>query len=543
MMLTAWMAARVLLLVLLSVNTACADLPQSPPATTDNLSAGLHESAGLQWIDWMILVAYGISTIALGWYFGRRQRTTEEYFIGSGNMNSLLIGVSLFATLLSTISYLSTPGEVLGKGPVYLTYLLALPVVFLIVGYVLLPVYMHHRVTSAYELLEKRLGLSIRMLGVVMFLVMRLVWMSLLIYLAAKAMTVMMGVDEKWIPLIVLITGLISVIYTSLGGLQAVVITDLVQTILLFFGALLVLVMITVDFGCFGWFPTQWQPNWDSQPFFSFDPKTRISVVGLILSVMTWYISTAGGDQVAVQRFMATSDERAARRAYATQLIVGAVVTVTLGVVGLALLGYFQAHPEAIPANMDLTRNADKIFPHYIAYHLPVGVSGLVVAAMFAAAMSSIDSGVNSITAVVMTDLLDRFGWRPATEKGHVLAARLLALCIGGTVVVGSMYMGHIPGNITAVTSKTVNLLTPHIFSLFVFALFIPFARPAAVWLGSFCGLTTAVLIAFSGPIFGFDLETGYDPVSFLWMGPVSLAVNLTVGTLGSLVLSRGKKS
>jgi len=479
----------------------------------------------------------------LGWYFGRRQRTTEEYFIGSGNMNSLLIGVSLFATLMSTITYLSTPGEVIGKGPVYLAYLLALPVVFLVVGYVLLPVYMRQRVTSAYELLESRLGLGIRMLGVVMFLALRLIWMSLLIYLAAKAMTVMMGVDEKYIPIIVLITGLVSVIYTSLGGLQAVVITDLIQTILLFGGALLVLVMITVDFGGFGWFPTEWQPNWDSQPFFSFDPKTRISVVSLVLAYITWYICTAGGDQVAVQRFMATRDARAARHAYATQLIVGAVVSITLSVVGFALLGYFQAHPEAIPTDMGLTKDADKIFPHYIAYHLPVGVSGLVVAAMFAAAMSSIDSGVNSITAVVMTDLLDRFGWRPATEKGHVFAARLLAFSIGGTVIVGSMYMGHIPGNITAVTNKTVNLLTPHIFSLFVFALFIPFARPAAVWLGSICGLTTAVLIAFSGPIFGFDFETGYDPVSFLWVGPVSLAVNLTVGTLGSLVLSRGKKS
>lgn len=524
-------------------HTACADVAQASTSGVPGASVDLLQSGGLAWFDWLIIAIYGASTIALGWYYGRRQRSTEEYFLGNGNMNSLLIGVSLFATLLSTISYLSTPGEVIGKGPVYLAYMLALPIIFLVVGYVLLPVYMHQRVTSAYELLEKRLGLSIRMLGVAMFLALRLVWMSLLIYLAAKAMTVMMGVGENWIPSIVLVTGLVAVIYTSLGGLQAVVITDLIQTILLFSGALLVLVMVTLDFGGFGWFPSRWQSNWDVQPFFSFDPKTRITVVSLVLAHITWYVGTAGGDQVAVQRFMATHDARAARRAYATQLILGAVVTITLGLVGFALLGYFQAHPEAIPEGMNLTRNADKIFPHYIAYHLPVGVSGLVVAAMFAAAMSSIDSGVNSITAVVMTDLLDRFGWRPATEKGHVLAARSLAFGIGGTVIVGSMYMGHIPGNITAVTNKTVNLLTPHIFSLFVFALFIPFARPAAVWLGILCGLASAVLIAFSGPIFGFDPQTGYDPVSFLWVGPVSLAVNLAVGTLGSLVISRVRKS
>ena len=202
---------------------------------------------GLTWIDWVIVAIYCSSTLALGWYFSRRQNDTQEYFTGSGSMNSVLVGVSLFATLLSTISYLSMPGEVLGKGPVYMTNLLALPFVFVVVGYVLLPVYMRYRVTSAYELLETRLGLSVRMLGVVMFLSLRLVWMSLLVYLTAKALTVMIDVDEDWFPAIVLITGLVSVTYASLGGLRAVVITDLLQTILLFSGAILVIVMVTVS--------------------------------------------------------------------------------------------------------------------------------------------------------------------------------------------------------------------------------------------------------------------------------------------------------
>ena len=90
---------------------------------------------GLTWIDWTIVVIYATSTLALGWYFSRRQSDTQEYFVGSGSMNSTLIGVSLFATLLSTISYLSMPGEVIGKGPVYMSNLLALPLVFVIVGW------------------------------------------------------------------------------------------------------------------------------------------------------------------------------------------------------------------------------------------------------------------------------------------------------------------------------------------------------------------------------------------------------------------------
>lgn len=508
------------------------------PATSFAQSASVSQSpTGLQLMDWLIIAIYAGATLGLGWYYGRRQRSTQEYFVGSGNMPWFLIGVSLFATLLSTITYLSIPGEVLGKGPLYLTSLLTLPVVYLIVGYVILPVYMKFRLTSAYELLEMRLGLSIRLLGAGMFLSLRLVWMSLLVYLAAKAMSVMMGVGEQWIPLIVLVTGFVAVLYTSLGGLRAVVITDLIQTVLLFGGALTVIAMITWDQGGLGWFPRQWQAHWDTQPIFSFDPGTRLTVLGTLISITTFYVCTAAGDQVSVQRFMATKDLRAARRAFLTQLCVAGLITTILALVGLALMGYFQAYPAALPPDMSIEVNADSIYPRFISFHLPAGLSGLVVAAMFAAAMSSIDSGVNSITAVVMTDGFERFGYQPKTEKGHVLAARCLAFTVGAIVVIGSSFVGDIPGNITSIAGKTTNLLVTPIFALFFFAIFAPKTRPVAIWVGWFFGVTTAALIAFSGPIFGYDPETGYDPVSFQWIGPAALLVNITTAYLSNWLL------
>jgi solute:Na+ symporter, SSS family len=520
---------------------------------------------GLQLLDWALIVLYAASTICLGLYFSRRQKSTGEYFVGSGNMNPILIGVSLFATLLSTISYLSMPGESAGKGPVLLVGQLAMPLVYLIVSVWLLPHYMRQRVTSAYELLETRLGLSVRLLGSVMFLLLRLVWMTLLVYMAAKAMVVMMGLDPRWIPLVVLVTGFVSIIYTSLGGLRAVVITDLMQTLLLFGGALLVLATVTYDFGGFGWFPSEWRTNWDTQPFFPTDLKTRVSVIGTILSVTVWYVATSGGDQTSVQRFMATKDTAAARRALATQLTVGVVVALTLYAVGFALLGYFERHPEYLPAGMNVKDHADELFPRFIAYHLPIGISGLVVSAMFAAAMSSIDSGVNSITAVVMTDFLDRFGLKPVTEKWHVRAARVLAFGIGTIVVLGSTFMKYIEGNITEVTGKTVNLLTTPIFALFFFAVFVRRASPVGVWVGAICGTLTALAIAFSGPLVyalhvhldidpglfdvalitkgdpatGATWTTAEDPISFQWIGPVALIVNLTTGYLACLLFPR----
>jgi SSS family solute:Na+ symporter len=183
---------------------------------------------------------------------------------------------------------------------------------------------------------------------------------------------------------------------------------------------------------------------------------------------------------------------------------------------------------------------------------------------MFAAAMSSIDSGVNSITAVVMTDFLDRLGFRPSTEKAHLRGAKFLALAIGVIVVVGSSFMKYIEGNITAVTNKTVNLLTTPIFALFFFALFVPRARAPAVWLGALCGIATGFCIAFSGPLvyllhtqFGVDpavfivqlIEqvdpatgktwmSAEDPISFQWIGPAALAINLMVGTLATMLMN-----
>lgn len=516
----------------------------STMAADESVVAAVEDSGGgLALIDWIIVVAYAATTLFLGWFYGRKQTSTKEYFTGSGNMNPMLIGVSLFASLLSTITYLSTPGEMLGKGPVYLANFLAYPFIFVIIAFVLLPVYMRVRVTSAYELLEERLGLSVRLLGASMFLLLRLVWMSLLIYAAARAFCHIIGADTKYVSLVVLIAGAVSLIYASLGGLRAVVVTDLLQSILLYGGAVFVIGVVTFKMGGFEWFPTEWNANWDHQPVFPESPSTRVSMLGTFLSVMIWYVATSGGDQVSVQRFMATKDLSAARKAVAMQLCIALVVGVTLGMAGFAMLGYFQASPELLPEGFSLKANADDVFPLFIGFHLPPIVSGLVAAGLFAAAMSSMDSGVNSITAVVSTDFVGRLSKQAMSDAQQVRLARWLAIGVGAVVLAGSTLIPFVPGNITAVTGKTVNLLTVPIFCLFFFALISNKASPAGVWIGWFCGTFVAVLIAFSGPIFGFiETENGQtDPVSFQWITVSALVVNISVGWIFSQLLPRKK--
>lgn len=129
---------------------------------------------GLHWIDGVVVASYALGMLALGAYYSFRQKSSDEYFVGNRAMNPFLIGVSIFVTVFSTISFLSTPGEIIKHGPAMLTGSLSIPIVYYIVGYLMVPVYMRYQATSAYELLEARLGVTARCLGAVLFMLLRL---------------------------------------------------------------------------------------------------------------------------------------------------------------------------------------------------------------------------------------------------------------------------------------------------------------------------------------------------------------------------------
>jgi SSS family solute:Na+ symporter len=490
--------------------------------------------AGLHLLDWLCIAAYAVGVLWLGWHYSKQQKDSDEYFTGGGHMSPALIGISLFVTLLSTISYLAQPGEIIKHGPVILAGLAAVPLSYLIVGYILIPALMRHHVSSAYELLEARLGLTGRMMGATMFVTLRLVWMSLLIYITSTALVVIMGIGREWTPLVSAVTGLVTIIYTSIGGLRTVVITDCVQFVLLFGGALLTVVLITIKMGGFAWWPTEWVSTWDTQPLFSLDPTVRATVIGAIIALLVTQVCTAGGDQTAIQRYMATSCPKAARRSFLITSILHVAVFVTLALVGFSLLGYFSAHPELLPPGIGLTKNADGIFPYYISAFIPVGLSGLVVSAMFAAAMSSIDSGVNSITAVVQKDFIERFRGASPSPAGQVRLAKYLAFGIGLLVISASSLMQFVPGNFLEVTQKTTNILVTPIFVLFVLALFVPFATTFGAIAGAATGISTALLIGY------WDVFTGRPGLSFQWIGISALAANLGVACAASAIGPKG---
>jgi SSS family solute:Na+ symporter len=347
-----------------------------------------------------------------------------------------------------------------------------------------------------------------------------------------------MGIDLNYLPLLMIAITIVALIYTALGGIQAVMITDVLQTLLLLVGGVAVILIVSLEGHGFSWFPTRWQPEiWDSQPIFSANLSTRVTFFGTVLTTFIWYLATQIGDQVAVQRFMASKDIYSARAALAINLCLSGLVAIILTLAGFSLLGHFQINPSELRDGLSLERDADQIFPYFISFHLPPLVSGLVLCGLFSAAMSSIDSGVNSISAVVLTDFIKRLkGAFPA--KMSLSYARWISAAVGVAVVLFGNLIELVPGNIMEVTNKTVNLLTIPIFIVVAYSIFLRAYNASSVLIGTLSSIVAGVLCAFSGAIFGYDSKTGLDPISFQYIGPISLVVGL-IFTHGSGVLFR----
>jgi len=538
------------------------EVPANAEATPDVATAAPSTSARhyMTRLDWSIIGVYGVLMVAIGLYYSFRTTSQEEYLLGGRNMRSSTVGLSLFATLFSTITYLAMPGEMINKGPVILWSLVSIPVAYLVVGYLLIPHFMRLRLTSAYELLEARLGVGIRLFGSSIFLLTRMLWMALIIFITSKKLiVVMMGLDEKWTPWIAVAIGLITVVYTSLGGLRAVVLTDVIQSFILLFGALLVVGTITYRMGGVAeWWPTQWSPNWDRQPVFSLDPTERATVIGSVVFLTVWWICTAGSDQMAIQRYLATRDVKTARRTFLITGLSNVVVTSLLACVGFGLLAFFTANPHLLEPGMDLndSKTADVIFPYYIIRFIPAGITGLVVAGLLAAAMSSLSSGINSSCSVLTVDFLDRF----SKSGSHYSANRtkIISMVAGLFAVLLSSQMGHVTGNIMEVTVRTNHVFAAPLFALFFLALFVPFATGIGAALGAVAGCSVAVLIAYwdllTGPIMWSPIAGAIGaaggvlglpagvPLSFQWISTVALAVNLAVALPVSWLTYRGQR-
>jgi SSS family solute:Na+ symporter len=475
----------------------------------------------LTFLDWIVLLAYGAGMLFIGWFYSRKNKTKDDYLLGGRKMNPTAIGISLFATLMSTLSYLTYPGEMIQHGPVIFTGILAFPLVYYVVGWWLIPRFMKMNVTSAYEILEKKLGLSVRMLAIFMFLSLRLLWMATIIYVTVDvALYSVIQFDRSYVPWIGALLTVVTIFYTSMGGLKAVVVTDVIQSFIFLGGALLSIVVVCFHLGSFtAIFPAGWPGHWDTLRL-GFDPLERTTLGNAVLVLFVWYVCTSGSDQMAVQRYLSTKDIHTARKSFRISLYSNIIAYILLAFVGLAMLAFFTSNENFLLTGKSLNEQADTLFPRFIMIGLPPGVSGLVIAGLLAAAMSSMSSGLNSVSSVIAEDIIKRFRKKASSVPDPLKQVKKLSYLTGAIVMALSFFVGEVPGNLLDVIMKVVNLFVAPLFVLFFMALFVPFATGRATFWAGMISVAVAIAVAFWGA-FG---------ITVLWIMPVSLVAGIVAG-------------
>ena len=490
------------------------------------------DSSILNLLDWIVLAIYGIGMLLVGCYFSRRNKNTDDYMLGGRSMKSWRVGLSLFATLFSAVSYLSMPGEMIKHGPMIWSMIAAMPFVYLVVSWLFIPFIMRLKISSAYELLETRLGRPNRILASMYFLLMRFVWMAVIIFMCAdKVIVPIMGWSPDTALWVSVAIGGLTIIYTSAGGLRGVVLTDVVQSFILFGGSVLAIILIIYQLGSVSAiFPATWPQHWDGWVFF--DPNARVSFLTAVVSVFGWHVFTAGSDQMAIQRYLATRDVRAARRMYLSSILSTVFVYFLLAVLGLAIMAFFQKNPALIPNQISLRESADLLFPRFIVIGLPSGFSGLVLAGLLAAAMSSLSSGINSSCLVIIKDFIIPFHQKPISEQKQVKLAKIISAGVGLLIVLLSLVIGNVKGKLLEVTYKTINLLVGPLFVPFFMAMFIRRAQPTGTFAGMLFSALVAIFISFSNELFGVN-------ISFLWIIPGSFFACAGLSWLLSLLIQK----
>ena len=478
-------------------------------------------------LDLIIVCAYLARMVGIGFAVRKKQTTTDEYFRASSSMGWLVVGISIIGASTSTLSYLSFPGEVIAHGPGLLLANLVFPISYFLIARLFLPTYMRHNVTSIFEYLERRFDISVRVLAVIVFFLTRLARLSFIVFTASLAMSSIVNLP---ITTIITAVGLVATLYTAIGGIRADIIADTWETTVLFLGGLTTIaVAIVLMHGPGEIFRVVSEQRHLSIPFLSLEGT---SVVGVLIWAFVLDIYVFASDQAMVQRAFCTGSLTEARRGMLVNFAGSFAFETILALIGFCLFAFFTAHPETwVPyLGPGLKSHADKMFPFFITHVMPVGLSGIIVASLLAAAMSSLDSGINSSVTVLHIDILSRFGFRHI-GRSQVAFAKKMSFVFGLLATAGAWLIPTFKGNLLQVTAGIGGLFEGPMMALFFLAVCTKSVERLGAITGVIAGVLVGVGVAYSHQIFG----TGRP--SFTWIAPASAATTIIVGWLGSRLL------
>lgn len=376
-------------------------------------------------INYIVLIVYLAALIIMGFYFSKREKSTDDFFKAGGRVPWWAAGLSIFGTQLSAITFMAIPAKSFATDWTWIIMNMTIIAVAPFIIFLFLPFYRRLNVTTAYEYIEKRFNIVVRCTASAMFMVFQFARIGIVLYLPSIALSLVTGID---ILICIAVMALLSIIYTVMGGIEAVIWTDVFQVLILMGGAVLAFFMMAADVqnGIGGIFDLSMQADKLHLVDFHFSLKSPTFWV-LVFGGFGANLVSYGSDQTVIQRYLTTKDEKDAARSIWTNGILTIPASIIFFSLGTALFVFFKSFPQKLNPTMAMT---DAVFPWYIVSQLPAGIAGLLIAGIFAAAMSSLDSSMNSVATAFTTDFYKRF--KPQVKDQKCLKiARLVTMIVG----------------------------------------------------------------------------------------------------------------
>ncbi|XP_045450061.1 sodium-coupled monocarboxylate transporter 1-like [Melitaea cinxia] len=445
------------------------------------------------WIDYSIFMVMLSVCCGIGIYFGfvKRQTSTNDYLMGGRNMKLVPICFSLVASFISGISLLGTPTEIYLYGTSYVFTIIGALIMSFVVITTFIPVFHELQLTSAYEYLELRYDKRTRVFGSVLFSVYLIAWLPIVIYVPALAFNQVTGVNIHVVSPIVC---LVCIFYTSLGGLKAVVWTDVVQTVVMFGAMLIVIIKGTIIVGGVEeLFDKSWTTNRIELPSFNFDLTERHTIWSVTIGSTFYWIGNIAVNQSMMQRFLALSDVKKSKWAVWGFLFGVFLIILTCSYSGL--LAYARYY-KCDPLNSKLVLAKDQLLPLLVMDVLSEwkGMPGVFVAGVFSAALSSLSTGLNSMAAVVLEDFWKPF-FKKLSQKQTQILVRTVVVVLG-CVCVGLVFVVEKLGSVLQLTMSLSSASMGPLAGIFLMGLFLPFVNGVSALTGGISGLIIAWWVA-----------------------------------------------
>jgi sodium-coupled monocarboxylate transporter 8/12 len=466
--------------------------------------------------DALVFGVYMVASVALGLSFAKGQKDLKGYLLAGHRMPWPLVAISIVASLFSGASFLGAPAEVFSHNLMYLWAVLALAIATPITAILFVPHFYNANFYTAYEFLEKRFDLRLRLVSSGLFIIRVTLWLTVALYAPALAISEVTG----WpLATAILISGLSTVLYTALGGMKAVIYTDVMQFTVLFVGIVVIAVIAVSKIpggieGAWSLAGTDGRTEWlDAR----IDPTARVTIWGALLGGAALALVQMVTDQVSVQRYLTASSLKASQRALWLKLFISLPFVSLFYFMGVILYAFYKSHPEALTS---LT-HADRVLPYFVVQQLPSPFPGLLVAAILAATMSTVSSGINALTTATFVDFIERLNPVPKSELQKVRQAKWLCAAYGLTCTGLAFFISNMGSLLEAPIRISGIFGGPLLGVFFLGVLSRRVTGTAALCAGIVGSLTVGAMILFSS-------------VSFMWYAVSGALLTFILGNVFS---------